>query len=356
MGGGRQTAFVFKNRLAASRIVTRKQTGGKKHMLTFSKLSKKPSQVRAFSGLRVDEFHEFADVYRSEWQQQRLLSFSSKLERKRAVGGGRHLKLVSFDDRLLCFLIYAKLYCTYDLLGYLFDCDSATACRTVADIRNVVGDQLLVKLESSDGQTGPGGAGPRRARRIRTIEELLTAYPELEEVLLDATEQKIPRPKNKKKRKSHHSGKKQAFTVMTQVLTNKAGLMLHVSSPMAGRRHDVTLFKKSAVPRWLEKHKNRIHTRADGGYQGMSEQYDINMTIPFKRSKKKPILTRSEKRFNKKHSSKRIIVEHGFAGVKQFQLLGQIYRGQEKDYKRYFVAIASIRNFRMLSRAEQTAT
>jgi hypothetical protein len=314
-------------------------------MLTFSKLSKKPSQVRAFTGLKVEEFHEFADVYRSEWQQQRISSFSSKLQRRRAVGGGRHLKLASFDDRLLCFMVYAKLYCTYDLLGYLFDCDPATVSRTIADIRAVVGDRLLIK------RVGKGGS-----KRIRTIEELLTAYPELEEVLLDATEQKIPRPKNKKKRKSHHSGKKQAFTIMTQVLTDRSGLMLHVSSPMAGRRHDVTLFKKSTVPTWLEKHKDIIHVRADGGYQGMSEQFDVTMTIPFKRSKKKPNLTRSEKMFNKKHSSKRIIVEHSFAGVKQFQLLSQIYRGKEKDYKRYFVAIASIRNFRMLSRASQPAT
>jgi hypothetical protein len=53
---------------------------------------------------------------------------------------------------------------------------------------------------------------------------------------------------------------------MTQVLTDRSGLMLHVSSPMAGRRHDVTLFKKSAVPTWLEKHKDTIHVRADGGY------------------------------------------------------------------------------------------
>lgn len=325
-------------------------------MLTFSKLSKKPSQVRAFTGLRVEEFHEFADVYRAEWQQCRVASFASKPKRVRAIGGGRRLKLSSFDDRLLSFLIYAKLYCTYDLLGYLFDCDGATACRTVADIRNVVGDRLLVKLDPANGQTGAGGTGSRRAKRIRTIEELLAVYPDLEEVLLDATEQKIPRPKNKKRRKSHHSGKKQAFTIMTQALTDKDSLILHVSSPMAGRRHDVTLFKKSAVPKWLEKHKDKIHARADGGYQGMNEQYDINMTIPLKRSKKKPNLTRSEKMFNKKHSSKRIFVEHGFGGVKQFQLLGQVYRGKEKDYKRYFVAIASIRNFRMLARAEQPAT
>jgi hypothetical protein len=316
-------------------------------MLTFAKLSKKPSRVRAFTGLNTKEFYEFADIYHSDWEKRRQTLFESKVKRKRAIGGGRHLKLVTFEDRLLCFMVYTKLYCTYDLLGYLFDCDPATACRTIADIRFVVGDKLLI--ERSD--TGKAG-GKVGGRRIRTIEELLKVYPELEEVLLDATEQKIPRPKNKKKRKSHHSGKKQAFTVMTQVLTDPDGLILHVSSPMAGRRHDVTLFKKSAIPKWLERHKDKIHARADGGYQGMNEQYDIHMTVPVKRSKKHPVLTKQEQRHNKRHSTKRIIVEHSFAGIKQFQLLGQIYRGKEKDYKRYFVAIASVRNFRLLVRTE----
>lgn len=309
-------------------------------MLTFTRLSKKPSQVRAFTGLTPAEFQEFAGMYQPLWEAHRR--GLHKTERKRAVGGGRRLKLAGFNDRLLCFLVYAKLYCTYDLLGYLFDCDAATACRTVGDIRTVVGDKLLVN---------------RAGRRIRTIDELLQVHPELEEVLLDATEQKIPRPKNKKKRKAHHSGKKQAFTVMTQVLTTKDSLMLHVSTPMAGRRHDVTLFKKSAVPKWLAKHKDKIRCRADGGYEGMDKQYpDIRIVTPVKRQRNKPELTKQEIRSNKRHSSKRIPVEHSFAGVKQFQLLGQVYRGKEGDYKRYFVAIASVRNFRMLVRAEQPAT
>lgn len=309
-------------------------------MLTFAKLSKKPSQVRAFTGLNPAEFQEFAGIYRPPWEAYRLAL--RKTGRKRAVGGGRRLKLASFDDRLLCFLVYAKLYCTYDLLGYLFDCDAATACRTVADVRSVVGDKLLVN---------------RAGRRIRTIDELLQVHPELEEVLLDVTEQKIPRPKNKKKRKARHSGKKQAFTLMTQVLTNKDSFMLHVSPPMAGRRHDVALFKKSAVPNWLAKHKDKIQCRADGGYEGMSKQCpDIRIVTPVKRQRNKPELTKQEIRNNKRHSSQRIPVEHSFAGVKQFQLLGQIYRGKEQDYKRYFVAIASVRNFRMLVRAAQPTT
>jgi hypothetical protein len=331
-------------------------------MLTFTKLRKKPSQVRAFTGLDAIEFHEFADIYRSGWEQRRQALFAAKSERKRASGGGRHLKLSVFDDRLLCFTVYAKLYCTYDLLGYLFDCDPATACRTVADVRVIVGDKLLIEIETKGGDSSRGGkedgeSGGRTARRIRTIDELLKVHPELEEVLLDATEQKIPRPKNKKKRKTHHSGKKQAFTIMTQILARKDSLVLHVSSPMAGRRHDVTLFKKSAVPNWLAKHRDKLLARADGGYEGMNKQYPgIRIITPVKRQRNKLDLTKQEVRSNKRHSSQRIPVEHSFGSMKQFQLLGQIYRGKEKDYKRYFVAIASMRNFRLLTRAEARQT
>jgi hypothetical protein len=248
-------------------------------MLTFTKLSKKPSQIRAFTGLMAEEFQEFAGIYESLWGQHREAAYTVPAERRRALGGGRKLKLPSFENRLLCFLIYAKLYCTYDLLGYLFDCDGATICRVVADIRSVVGERLFVKR---DGQGG--------GKRIRTIDELLSVYPELEEVIVDATEQKIPRPKNKKKRKSHHSGKKQAFTLMTQVLARKDSLILHVSSPMKGRRHDVTLFKKSAVPQWLGKHRDKIIARADGGYEGMNKQYpEARILTPVKRQRNKPV-------------------------------------------------------------------
>lgn len=88
----------------------------------------------------------------------------------------------------------------------------------------------------------------------------------------------------------------------------------------------------------------------------MDKQYpEIRLLTPVKRQRNKPELTKQEIRSNKRHSSQRILVEHSFAGVKQFQLLGQIYRGKEKDYKQYFVAVASVRNFRMLVQAGQPA-
>ena len=67
--------------------------------------------------------------------------------------------------------------------------------------------------------------------------------PDLDEVLIDATEQKIPRPAKKHLRKKYHSGKKKAFTVTTQIVTDKKGLILHASDSSPGRKHDYKCFQ-----------------------------------------------------------------------------------------------------------------
>jgi hypothetical protein len=45
-------------------------------------------------------------------------------------------------------------------------------------------------------------------KRISTLQELLEAHPEFKEVLLDATEQEVPKPKDKLHWKQGYSGKK----------------------------------------------------------------------------------------------------------------------------------------------------
>ena len=42
---------------------------------------------------------------------------------------------------------------------------------------------------------------------------------------LDATEQEIPRPHGKRKRKTHYSGKRKKHTVKTQLAVNKKDLL-----------------------------------------------------------------------------------------------------------------------------------
>jgi hypothetical protein len=60
---------------------------------------------------------------------------------------------------------------------------------------------------------------------------------------IDATEQEIPRHKNKKKRKTIYSGKKKKHTVKTRLTVNSKGLIVHKSAHVSGSIHDYRLFK-----------------------------------------------------------------------------------------------------------------
>ena len=57
------------------------------------------------------------------------------------------------------------------------------------------------------------------SKKLKTIQELQQFFPELI-AITDGTEQQIPRPKDKRKRKSHYSGKKKKHTVQNQITIN----------------------------------------------------------------------------------------------------------------------------------------
>ena len=76
-----------------------------------------------------------------------------------------------------------------------------------------------------------------------TIDEVEEEYLPGFKAFIDATEQEIPRPKNKRKRKSYYSGKKKKHTVKTQYMVNSEGLILHKTGHDQGRIHDYEIFK-----------------------------------------------------------------------------------------------------------------
>jgi hypothetical protein len=76
----------------------------------------------------------------------------------------------------------------------------------------------------------------KRTRRLRTIDEVEEEYFPGFKAFIDSSEQEIPRPKNKRKRKSYYSGKKKKHTVKTQHMVNSEGLILHKTKHKKGRK------------------------------------------------------------------------------------------------------------------------
>jgi hypothetical protein len=305
-------------------------------MMRFNSLAKRPKHFCAFTGYTIDEFAKLVETVREDWIKQRSARF--KPDRIRRIGGGAKLKLPLLEDRLLLFCVYARVYCAYLLLEYLFGVDESTACRIIKEMSPLLSKKIIVQ---------------RPGRKISTLKELKELFPDLDEILVDATEQKIPRPQKKRTRNKHHSGKKKAFTVKTQILTDTRGFILHLADSTPGRMHDYKLFKQTAVPAWLNKHPE-IRAYGDSGYQGVNKDYpNANFTIPTKRTRAKKELTRSEKIMNTKQRRKRVVVEHAISRLKKFRILGETYRNAKEQYSAIFKSIAFLSNFRLLER--QTA-
>lgn len=302
-------------------------------MMRFDSLASRPRHFHNFSGFTVIEFQKLAETIREDWEQARTLRL--KRRRQRKIGGGSKPKLPTLEDRLLVYGVYAKLYPTYLLLEYLFGVDESTVCRIVQEMSGILGRTLIVRK---------GG------KQISTLEELREVIPDLDEVLVDATEQRVNRPEKKKRRKQHHSGKKKAFTLKTQLVATRSKIVLHVSDTSPGRVHDYKLFKKTPVPKWLEDNPG-IKGRMDLGYQGATKDYPkATIILPTKRNRSKKKLTRSEKIQNTKKAKARIFIENTIANLKKFKILADIYRNAKERYALTFKSVCFLSNFRTLER------
>ena len=104
-----------------------------------------------------------------------------------------------------------------------------------------------------------------------------------------------------------------------------------------GRTHDFKLFKQSNT----HIHPS-IKTQVDTGFQGLQKIHE-NTEIPKKRSKKKP-LTREDKRYNRRISSERVIVENVIREPKIFRIIAERYRNRRKRFGLRLNLIAALHN------------
>ncbi len=155
----------------------------------------------------------------------------------------------------------------------------------------------------------------------------------LQLLIVDATEQRIERPKNQR---DYYSGKKHAHTIKTEIITDHKGRILRVSKPYEGRVHDFNIRKtEGPLP--------AAPILADSGYQSLQNEHSARVILP-KKKPKNGSLGDIEKAENKKLSRRRIVVEHVFAHLKKWQILADRYRGRLDLYAQIFQTIAGIYN------------
>lgn len=320
-------------------------------MINVTKLRRKPRQFQAFTGVSVAEFDQLlaqvTPAYDAAFQKQR-----TRPERQRQPGAGRRFAL-DLPQRLLMGLMYLRLYVGQNLLAYLFELDQSNISRELhMRLLPVLLEVLPVPLrdaplrhpaQDNDRPCEPqAGSSQQKGRRINTLKELLQAYPQFEEVLLDATEQPIPQPTDKQKRKLCYSGKQQDHTLKTQIVATRQRI-LHVFGGLPGSLSDQTVLGASGVIRQVPQ---SVCIRLDKGYEGTDKRHPDRAVAQPVRGQRGHKVTVFGRAYNYLLSTLRIYVEHHFARLQKFGILRERYRGRFEAHEDTFCIVSGLLNFR----------
>ena len=130
------------------------------------------------------------------------------------------------------FMMYYKTYTTYDVLGMILDLDKSNVERDIKYLEPATKQSITIHTKKY-----------ADSKKINSLQQLLEFFPELI-AITDGTEQSIPRPKNKKKRKTHCSEKKKKHTVQNQITVNlDRVIIIHKSTHSPGSYHDYKIHK-----------------------------------------------------------------------------------------------------------------
>jgi hypothetical protein len=315
-------------------------------MFTEPMLRKNPALVKAFTGIPADEF--WAMLRRMETQLPEYeVERHRRDDRQRAVGAGRQFDQ-SLAQRTTAVLAYLRLHVPQGTIALMF---GLTQCDISRDLR-----RLLPLIQSvvpcpevwevvEDSQ-------PLRDPVPLTLEQLTDGH-----ALVDATEQRVSRPSDNKTRKQFYSGKKKAFTLKTQFVTDGDHHIAAVSMAVPGARHDKKL---SDAVHTLERLPEGCEADADKGYQGLAEQVSlitvrdsetgierqvprVTVHTPVKKPKGQE-LTEEQKAFNRLLGAIRVRVEHCIGWAKNWAILATRFRCAHSIYTSVMQTICGLVN------------
>jgi hypothetical protein len=332
-------------------------------MITYSHASRRPAAFNSMFGFSVAAFDALY-VELALAHQERLIhagvTRKTGMPRQRKPGAGRRFNH-DLRDRLLLTLFWLRVYPTLEVLGFFFSLDKTSAEDNLKDILATLETLTSFALEHPE----------KSRKKLRSVQQVMDAFPDVT-LVLDAKEQRIQRPKNKKKptqqdaaegsqapaetepdiQKPYYSGKKKCHTLKTQIGVRPDGSIVAVSGSVpGGATHDITLLRQSG---WLDQLDQTEAAMMDKGYDGITNDYpDKTLYLPYKARRGHP-LTEEEKDYNRFLSKYRIVVEHTNAQLNVFQVLVQTYRHCRDKHSQIVRIVAGLVNRRIAHKPLKT--
>ncbi len=236
-------------------------------------------------------------------------------------------------------LVYYRLYITYTIAGFLFDLDQkSNICRDIQKIESLIRKCVPIPQKTYD-----------ITKRLKTPPEEVEKYFPGFMAITDCTEQQIPRPEDKRRRKTYYSlGKKKKHTIVKNqiVVNNHRGYIIHKLDHKKGRMHDYNVYKKNhhVTP------KDVVNVY-DLGYLGVEKDFPEQISsLPYKK-KRNLDLSAEEKEYNNNHSKKRIVIEHTIiCRLKKYRIMSDIFRNRLRKYDKVSDIVAGLINYIIMNK------
>ena len=215
------------------------------------------------------------------------------------------------------FLVHDRLYITYTLTEFLFGLDQSNVCRDIEKIESLIRECLPIPQKLH-----------RVTKRLKTKEEVEQYFPGFM-AFTDLTEQPIPRPKNRLRRRLYYSGKRKKHTVKNLYTINQKELIIYKTKhKQIGKRHDYKIYKDNHP-----KLPNEVTSMYDLGFLGVEDDYpEQKSSLPIKKEKGCELMVQ-QKEYNRNHSQKRIVIEHAICRIKKYRIMNDVFRNRLRNVR-----------------------
>lgn len=297
-------------------------------MISLPQAKRSDRLMKATTSLTVAEFETLAQQFAPLWEGLLAEQTAQGTPRQRQPGGGRKGALTTAELKLFFILFYYKAYPTQDLMGLLFGFTQGQVSAWVRRLTAAVG--CLMPLHQP-------------ARQARDLRDLLARDPALQEVIIDGTERRLPRPTHAGRQRRYYSGRKKRHTVKNVIVTAQ-GRVRWCSPTVPGRRHDkaVTEQERLRLPQ-------EVTVLGDSGFAGL-DPGAATLITPWKKPKGRKLHWK-RRAFNRLLARERVKVEHTLASVKRLRILRDEFRNRRKGMVDAVMAIGcTLHNYRWTCR------
>ena len=315
-------------------------------MFTENKLKTNPSIIKAFMGVPAEVFWKIVEEAEGTFDDYRRRQLE-RPNRKRKVGGGRKCEL-SLTIRIATVMTYMRLNISQEAVSLLYGITQSDVSRQLRQILPLLAELLPTpeiwdKLDEDN---------PLTDDDILSITKFADG-----QVLIDATEQRVNRPEDNPTRKAYYSGKKQQFTLSTQVVTDAEHHIVAITISFPGAMVDKAISDQVGT---TERLPDDCHAQADKGYQGIHKQVGTKLVqnpdtdeqqevprftieIPFKKPRGGE-LSDDQLSFNGTLGSVRVRVEHCIGWLKNWSILDTRFRADHSIYTLIFQVVCGLVN------------